>query len=133
MTTEARNAFRAVLSALTRPELDALADGAAAADPRILQGVTLRPFPIDPNRSAPCVGGCALGFAAWRGNPDADLFGLELRVSQIMRGAAKSHAPGVAPFLAWFDGRPLSEVLPAVAAECRAEQARRDDPGKIPA
>lgn len=58
----------AVVPLLNRAHLEALRDALRDDDPRLIQGQTTSPPPLQAVADWPVEGACALGFCAWRGD-----------------------------------------------------------------
>jgi len=109
--------------------LEALKKALIDDDPRLMQGKTTDPPPLNCVAHWDCEGACALGFMGWHGK------GLQ-RVGQVEEFFAEScfqadRAIGVAAacrwFLNWFDDTPREEMRRELAAEIDIELARRQN------
>jgi hypothetical protein len=106
---------RGVASAMTTAELEALADGLRVDDPALVQGATYVPDPYGIGRARPCacIGGCAIGYAAWKSGRawTHEVSGrfdeVALACNRLLGGEV---AASVRFFTAFFDERPRDEV-----------------------
>jgi len=116
---------------LSTAALIALQQALRTDDPRLLQGVTTLPPPLQCIRDWAVEGACALGFCGWQGD------GLRT-VEQVERYFAKIRAntddrlggaPPCRAFLNWFDDTPRDQMrrqlLNEVTRELTQRQAQR--------
>lgn len=119
---------------LSVKQLSALAHALATDDPRLIQGATSTPPPLDGVQDWPVEAACAIGFCGWQGD------GLTTvgKVDQFLAGCCYAAAvlmgePAACRwFLNWFDETPRDEMrrllLPEVRRELRRRRAAPDLP-----
>lgn len=62
-----QKAWRALVDKLSTPELKALERALVDNDPRLIQGATTLPPPLEAVGNWPCEGACLLGYMGWQG------------------------------------------------------------------
>ncbi len=123
-----RKVWREGLAPLLSTEgLKALARALASDDPRLLQGATTSPPPLQCVQEWPVEAACGIGFCGWQGE------GLET-VSEVEEFFARvcfevdmalGEPAGCRWFLNWFDETPRDEMRRLLLAEVNLELARR--------
>ena len=120
---------------LSTNSLEALRRGLTNDDPRLQQGATTTPPPLQCVQDWPVEGACALGYCGWQGE------GLE-SVAEVEEFFARmcfeidsrlGEPAGCRWFLNWFDETPRDEVFRLMLAEVlRALAERNHDDERIP-
>lgn len=112
---------------LSTEGLEALQGALKNDDPRLLQGATTTPPPLQCVEDWPVEAACALGFCGWQGE------GLET-VAEVEEFFARTcfeidqrlgEPAACRWFLNWFDDTPRDEMRECLLAEVNAELARR--------
>jgi hypothetical protein len=116
-----------VVSLLSTESLEVLRRGLRDDDPRLVQGATTTPPPLQCVQDWPVEGACALGYCGWLGD------GLET-VGEVEEYFARmcfeidqrlGEPAGCRWFLNWFDETPREEVRQELLAEVERALARR--------
>ena len=123
-----RKVWREGLEPLLSPSsLEALRRGLANDDPRLLQGATTTPPPLQCVQDWPVEAACALGYCGWEGD------GLET-VAEVEEYFARmcfevdqrlGEPAGCRWFLNWYDETPRDEMRRLLLAEVNRALARR--------
>jgi hypothetical protein len=115
------------MSLLSTESLEVLRRGLRDDDPRLVQGATTTPPPLQCVQDWPVEGACALGYCGWLGD------GLET-VGEVEEYFARmcfeidqrlGEPAGCRWFLNWFDETPREEVRQELLAEVERALARR--------
>lgn len=104
-----RNGVAPVLPSM---ELTALRDALAKDDPRLIQGATSKPPPLDGLRDFPVEAACALGFCGWQGEGLAsvrEVIEFFNRICTVIDDLLDDPA-GCRHFLNWFDNMPREKM-----------------------
>ena len=118
---------KGVAPLLSTESLEALREALVHDDPRLLQGATTSPPPLQCVQDWPVDGACALGYCGWRGD------GLET-VAEVEEFFARmcfetdqrlGEPAACRWFLNWFDDTPRAEMRQHLLAEVQRELARR--------
>ncbi len=113
---------------LSTSSLEALQRGLAADDPRLLQGATTTPPPLQCVKDWPVKAACLIGYAGWQAE------GLE-SVGEVEEFFARmcfeidnriDEPAGCRWFLNWFDETPRDDMRRLVLAEVHRALAGRD-------
>jgi hypothetical protein len=117
----------AVAGLLSTAGLEALRQALVQDDPRLQQGATTTPPPLQCVQDWPVEGACALGYCGWQGD------GLET-VGEVEEFFARmcfeidqrlGEPAGCRWFLNWFDETPREQMRPLLLAEVNRTLARR--------
>lgn len=126
-----RDGFSKVLSTAG---LIALREAIRTDDPRLVQGSTTIPRPLEVAETWPCEGACAMGLCGWLGD------GLET-IGEVEEFFAKAcfeadllvkSAGGCRWYLNWFDDVPRDVMRRELLAEVELELRRREVPAAAP-
>jgi hypothetical protein len=125
-----RKVFHAgVAPRLSTPGLLALRDALRGDDPRLTQGSTTTPPPLQCVMDWPCEGACLIGYAFWVGDRGgkATVGEVEELFARACHGCDDAlHEPAaVRHVLNWFDETPRAAMIAALLPEVEAELARR--------
>jgi hypothetical protein len=114
---------------LTVRGLQAVRRGLLNDDPRLTQGATTTPPPIQCVLDWPVEGACVLGYGAWQGDGVRTVGEVEAYFSEAcMLADRKLGEPAaVRYFLNWYDDVPRAEMRRQLLAEVSRELARRCD------
>jgi hypothetical protein len=116
-----------IAPSLSTGSLRVLRDALEQDDPRLVQGRTTTPPPLEAIEAWPCEQACALGFACWLG------LGL-VTVAQVEEAFALACAKaderlgepaGVRWFLNWYDDAPRAQMRRELLAEVNVTLAER--------
>jgi hypothetical protein len=112
---------------LSTQALEALRDGLANDDPRLVQGMTSVPPPLQAVQDMPVEAACAVAFAGWKGEGLKTVGELGHWFDDVMVGCAKliGDPDGVRWFLNWFDDTPRAQMIRGLLAEVERELASR--------
>jgi hypothetical protein len=118
-----------VIPLLSRSALEALKRGLADDDPRLIQGATTSPPPLQCVQHEPCEAACALGYAGWIGEEldtvrDVEEFFAKtaFEIDQLLDEPA-----GCRWFLNWFDETPRDEMRRELLGEVHLALANRGE------
>lgn len=105
----------------------ALGDALADDDPRLLQGATTDPPPLQCVQDWPVTGACATAFCGWRGDGLTTVAEVEDYFGRVCFEADRKMGEPAACrwFLQWFDDTPRGEARHALLAEVRRELVLR--------
>ncbi len=112
---------------LSTPGLEALRRGLLSDDPRLLQGATTTPPPLQCVQDWPVEGCCAVGYCGWQGE------GMET-VAEVEEFFARTcfevdqrlgEPAAIRWFLNWFDETPRDEMRKLLLAEVNRTLAQR--------
>ena len=119
-----RNGFVPVLPTAG---LEALRDGLMRDDPRLTQGSTTTPPPLQCVKDWPCEGACALGYCGWRGEDLNTVGDVEEFFAKACFDADQRMGEPAACrwFLNWFDDTPRDEMRRELLAEVELALASR--------
>jgi hypothetical protein len=117
-----------IFPGLSTAALEALRDGLADDDSRILQGATTTPPPLACVQDWPVEAACAIGFAAWQGDRLETVGAVEEAFARVCFEADQrlGQPAAVRWFLNWFDDTPRPRAVRELLAEVEAELARRN-------
>lgn len=109
--------------------LEALRDALRADDPRLKQGATTVPPPLQCVQDWPVEAACAVGFCGWQGDGLNTVGEVEEFFARVCFEAdlRLGHPGHCRQFLNAWDDTPRSTILPLMLAEVEAELGRRDD------
>jgi hypothetical protein len=112
---------------LSTPALIALAKALENDDPRLLQGQTTSPPPLQAVQEWPVEGACSLGFCGWQGEGLQTVGEVEEYFAHVCYEAdCRLNEPGaVRFFLNWFDETPRDTMRQQLAAEIARILAQR--------
>ena len=123
-----RNVWRQGLATLLSTEsLEALREALASDDPRLLQGATTTPPPLQCVQDWPVEAACALGYCGWQGD------GLET-VAEVEEFFARmcfeidqrlGEPAACRWFLNWFDDTPREQMRRELLVEVQRSLAQR--------
>lgn len=107
--------------------LEALQGGLMRDDPRLLQGATTTPPPLQCVQDWPVEAACALGFTGWQGEGLETVAEVEEYFARLCFEVDQRLGEPAACrwFLNWFDDTPRDEMRRLLLAEVQAELARR--------
>lgn len=116
-----------IVPQLSTSGLTALEKALVNDDPRLIQGATTTPPPLQCVRDWPVEGACALGFCGWQGEGLNTVAEVEEFFARACFGIDKSLGePAVCRFfLNWFDETPREEMLPLLLEEVNLALAER--------
>jgi hypothetical protein len=108
--------------------LEALRDGCRADDPTLMQGATCDPPPLMCTQDFPCKGGCALGYAGWKGEELETVGEVEAFFARACFEADQRLGEPAACrwFLNFFDDTPRDIALKELADEIDGILATRE-------
>jgi hypothetical protein len=114
-----QRAWRAIAQQISTPALVALAKALESDDPRLLQGATTSPPPLQCVQDWPVEGACSLGYCGWQGEGLDTVGEVEEFFARVCYEADCSlNEPGaVRFFLNWFDETPRDTMRQQLAAE----------------
>ena len=120
-----RTGFAPVLST---PGLDALRSALLHDDPRLTQGATTLPAPVQSTLEWPAEGACGIGFCGWQGDGKETVGEVEESFSRACYEAdVRLGEPAACRwFLNWYDDVPRHEMRRGLLAEVSRELARRE-------
>jgi hypothetical protein len=112
---------------LSTEGLDALAEALANDDPRLLQGATTTPPPLQCVQDWPVEAACGLGYCGWQGDGLETVAEVEEYFARMCFEADKVLGEPAACrwFLNWFDETPRDEMRRELLAEVRRTLAER--------
>lgn len=107
--------------------LEALAEALEADDPRLIQGATTSPPPLQCVQDWPVEAACALGFCGWQGEGLTTVAEVEERFAVICRDIdERMREPASCRyFMNFFDETPRDEMRKLLLPEVRAAVAKR--------
>lgn len=107
--------------------LEALKEGLATDDPRLLQGATTTPPPLQCVQDWPVEGACGLGYCGWQGDGLETVAEVEEYFAQACFEADQALGEPAACrwFLNWFDDTPRDEMRRLLTAEINRTLAQR--------
>lgn len=107
--------------------LEALAQGLAADDPRLIQGATTLPLPVAGVEDWPVEATCVVGYCAWQGEGLQTVGEIEEHFAQVCGAAdAALGEPGACRwFLNWYDEAPREEMRRLLLEEVELALAQR--------
>jgi hypothetical protein len=116
---------------LTTEGLQALARALASDDPRLLQGATTSPPPLQCVQDWPVEAACGIGFCGWQGEGLETVAEVEEFFARVCFEVdlALSEPAGCRWFLNWFDETPRDEMRCQLLAEVNRELAQRQAAG----
>jgi hypothetical protein len=112
---------------LSSKGLRSLARALASDDPRLLQGVTTMPPPLQCVRSWPVEAACALGYCAWQGDGLETVAEVEEYFARLCFEAERVLGEPAACrwFVSWYDEAPRAEMCRELLEEVRRVLAER--------
>jgi hypothetical protein len=122
-----RRVWRTAAPLLPTDGLEALAKALRDDDPRLLQGATTTPPPLEVVREWPVEAACLLGWCEWKGEADVPVHRVEEAFARMCFDIdhALGQPAGVRWLLNWYDETPRSEMRAALLPEVEREIARR--------
>ena len=107
--------------------LEALARGLMTDDPRLLQGATTTPPPLQCVQDWPVEGACGLGYGSWQGDGLETVAEVEEFFARACFEADQRLGEPAACrwFLNWFDDTPREEMRRLLLAEVNRSLAQR--------
>ena len=118
---------KGVAPLLSTQSLEALRKGLVSDDPRLVQGATTSPPPLQCVQEWPVEAACALGFCGWQGDGLETVAEVEeffarmcFEIDQAMGEPAACRW-----FLNWFDDTPREEMRRELLSEVQRELAAR--------
>lgn len=125
-------AWRTLAAELPTRGLQALAEALRTDDPALVQGKTVLmkltdgtlffPCMVEPVRHEPCAGGCAAGYAIWKGGEVAPTVG---EVYSEFASLTVRNDPAARSFVGWFDATPRPEMRTRLLPEVERVLAER--------
>jgi hypothetical protein len=118
---------------LSTPGLEALRQGLIHDDPRLLQGATTTPPPLQCLQEWPAEGACGLGFCGWQGDDLKTVGQIEEFFARLCFEADQVLGEPAACrwFLNWFDETPREEMrallLPEVSRVLAYRAAQKSE------
>lgn len=125
-----RKAWReGVVPNVSTAALQALARGLEENDPRLVQGATTSPPPLQCVREWPVEAACGLGYMGWQGENLETVAEVEEYFTRMcFEIDQKLGEPAACRwFLNWFDETPRQEMRDALLCEVRLAIAQRGD------
>ena len=115
--------------------LRALRRGLVSDDPRLTQGSTTTPPPLQCVLDWPVEGACVMGYCAWQGDGLESVGEVEEYFAKVCFEADQrlGEPAAVRYFLNWFDDTPRDEVRRELLTEVNRALAERFVPGAEPA
>jgi hypothetical protein len=122
-----QRSFRTIADQLPTAGLQALRTALVSDDPRLLQGATTSPPPLECVKDWPIDAACALGFACWQGGELTTVGEVEGAFARICFAAdqAMGEEAGVRYFLNQFDDWERPTMRRELLAEVEAVLAER--------
>jgi hypothetical protein len=107
----------------------ALKRGLTGDDPRLTQGATSVPPPLESVLDWPIEGACVLGYGAWQGDGLETVGEIESLFAEACFEADRrlGEPAAVRYFLAWYDDVPRDEMRRQMLSEVARELSRRHD------
>jgi hypothetical protein len=107
--------------------LQALARALASDDPRLLQGATTSPPPLQCVQEWPVEAACGIGYCGWQGDGLETVAEVEEFFARVCFEVdmALGEPAGCRWFLNWFDETPRDEMRRLLLAEVNTELAQR--------
>jgi hypothetical protein len=122
---------------LSNAALEALYHALDTGDPRLVQGSTTSPHPLQCVADRPCEAACAIGYAGWIGEHLETVAQVEEYFARICHAAEvlenTSGRDFVPNFLNWFDRTEPAEVRELLMPEIARELRRREQGLRGPA
>jgi hypothetical protein len=114
---------------LSTEGLDALASALASDDPRLLQGATTTPPPLQCVQDWPVEAACVLGYCGWQGDGLVTVAEVEESFARLCFEADQLLGEPAACrwFLNWYDETPREEMCRLLLEEVRHNLAERRD------
>jgi hypothetical protein len=128
VTEDWRRVWRTgVAPCLSDAALTALRDGLRDDDERLLQGHTTSPPPLTAVMDWPVEAGCALCYAAWRGDGLTTVEEVEESFGRVCWAAEQTlgEPAAVRHFINWWDKTPRYEAIAALLPEVELALASR--------
>jgi hypothetical protein len=112
---------------LSSQALQALRDGLIHDDPRLLQGATTSPPPLECVANWPVEAACGLGYCGWKGEKLETVADVEEYFAKVCFEADHrlGQSASVRWFLNWFDETPHEEMRRDLLAEVNRTLAQR--------
>lgn len=120
-----------VVRCLSTPGLEALAKALETDDPRLIQGATTTPPPLQYVQDWPAEAACGIGFCAWQGDHLETVKDVEEFFARVCFDCDQllGEAAACRWFLNWFDETPRGEMRRQLLPEVRlALEGRRGEP-----
>ncbi|HKB37327.1 MAG TPA: hypothetical protein VKD72_12820 [Gemmataceae bacterium] len=116
---------------LSTEGLQALARALASDDPRLLQGATTSPPPLQCVQDWPVEAACGLGYCGWQGDGLETVAEVEEFFARVCFEVdlALGEPAGCRWFLNWFDETPRDEMRTQLLAEVNRTLAQRKSEG----
>lgn len=114
--------------AVTTAGLESLREALEKDDPRLIQGGTTSPPPLECVKDFPAEAACALGFCGWMGDPHLGTVGQveEFFARVCLRAYQELGEPAACQwFLNWYDDTPRDEMRRELLAEVERELLSR--------
>jgi len=102
-----------VVPQLSTKALEALQEALVKDDPRLMQGCTTNPPPLQCVQDWPVEGGCALAYCGWEGDGLNTVAEVEEYFARLCFDVDQrlGEAAGCRFFLTWFDDTPREEMI----------------------
>ena len=112
---------------LSRAALEALRQALAIDDPRLLQGATTAPPPLQTVQDRPVEGACPIGYSGWQGDGLATVGEVEQFFADTCHAADRliGEPAGIRYFTNFWDDSPRHFARLLLLAEVEGELARR--------
>src|SRR5262245_56861621 len=112
---------------ISKEGLEALASALESDDPRLLQGATTTPPPLQCVQDWPVEAACAVGYCGWQGDGLETVAEVEEFFARVCFEVDQQLGEPAACrwFLNWFDETPREEMRRLLLAEVRRELAQR--------
>jgi hypothetical protein len=122
---------RGVEPCLSVKALEALRDGLARDDPKLLQGATTSPPPLSSVQDWPVEAACFIGYAVWHGDGLSTVGDVECKFAEVCFECDKllGEPAGVRWFLNWADDAVRADVLRELLPEVDLAIANRRKAG----
>lgn len=123
-----QQAWRSIAPSLPTLGLEALAKALQDDDPRLLQGVTTMPPPLQCVQDWPIEAACALGFCGWQGENRETVGEVEEFFARMCYTLDQNmgEPAGCRWFLNWYDETPRDEMRAALLEEVTLELKYRE-------
>jgi hypothetical protein len=115
---------------LSTASLEALARALIGDDPRLVQGATTKPLPLDGLQERCVEAACVLGYCGWQGYGLSTVGDVEAYFAQTCFEADQrlGEPAGCRWFLNWFDDTPRDEMRRSLLVEVNRTLAQRSVP-----
>jgi hypothetical protein len=121
-----KKAWRAAAPMMSDESLAALRGAVEGDDPKLIQGATSSPPPLQCVQDWPCEGACLLGYAGWKDglNTVGEVEEYFARMCYEI-DLAMGEPAGCRHLLNWYDETPRNEMRSQLLAEINLELQRR--------